>query len=395
MHAQTLRGLTARLTFALVSVLALVLSGTEIADAIPVFARQYRVSCNMCHEPAPKLNSFGREFMNNGFQLKGLEAPGAFVPTGDTALELPRELPLAVRLDGYARLLPNNGIKADLEWPFIMKLFSSGQIKEDISYFFYFLMNEGGEITGVEDAFLYFNDIAGQKLDITVGQFQVADLIIERELRPTFEDYYVYEMKPGLSKADLTYDRGLILSYAFPSATSISVGVLNGNGIGAASGGLYDTDPYKNFVGRMEQPFGESLKLGTLGYLGKELNTSETNDISMIGGDATIRSENFELFGQYLYRHDTNPYFVQGDGAAVNSFGGLVQLMYAPDLKESTWYVFLLYNDVRSGDAGLPYQSIAGNFSYLLSRNFKLTAEYGFDIDRSRHGFTFGFMTAF
>ena len=124
--------------------------------AIPTYARQYHLSCSHCHSPVPKLNSFGDAFAANGYQLKGLEDPAARIETSDSTLSLMRELPVAVRLDGFARIQPNEGQKSDMEWPFIMKLFSSGQIKQDISYFFYFLMNEGGDITGVEDAFLYF-----------------------------------------------------------------------------------------------------------------------------------------------------------------------------------------------------------------------------------------------
>jgi hypothetical protein len=32
----------------------------SVAQAIPAFARKYRVSCNVCHDPAPRLNAFWR-----------------------------------------------------------------------------------------------------------------------------------------------------------------------------------------------------------------------------------------------------------------------------------------------------------------------------------------------
>jgi hypothetical protein len=119
------------------------------------------------------------------------------------------------------------------------------------------------------------------------------------------------------------------------------------------------------------------------------------NKFSMIGGDATVTFDKFELLGQYIHRHDANPFFLPGRDSTINSYGGFAQLMYAPQLNKSDWYLFLLYNNVRSDIEELKYQSIAGNFTYMLSRNFKLTTEYGYDIERSKHSVTFGFMTAF
>lgn len=368
---------------------------TGSALAIPTYAWQYKLSCSACHSPVPKLMQFGESFAANGFQLEGIEMPNSILQTGDSSLSLMSELPLAVRFDGFARILPDQEQKTDIEWPFVMKIFSSGQIKKDISYFFYFLMNEGGSITGVEDAFLYFNDIAGQKLDITVGQFQVADMIFKRELRPTFEDYQIYEIRPGMTKADLTYDRGIIVDYTLPSETDLFVSVLNGNGIGPSTDGLYDSDRYKNFCGRVAQPITSSVTIGAVGYLGKESTAGALNRFSMIGGDASFAFGRFELLGQYLHRHDANPFFLGAKDSTINSDGGFAQLMYAPAAEKSDWYVFLLYNNVRSDIEEVKYHSLVGNFTYMVSRNFKLTGEYGYDIERAKHSMTFGFMTAF
>jgi hypothetical protein len=363
--------------------------------AIPTYTRQYNLSCASCHSPVPKLTPFGNEFAANGFQLGGMGLGNSTVQTDDSSLSLLRELPLAVRFDGFVRAQLNDEQKTDLEWPFVMKIFSSGQIKEDISYFFYFLMNEGGNISGVEDAFLYFNDIAGKKFDVTVGQFQVADLMFKRELRPTFEDYQIYQIKPGLTKADLTYDRGLILNYTLPSETDLFISVVNGNGIGPSTDGLYDSDPYKNVVARIARQVSSMFTAGTLGYFGKESISENINRLSMIGGDATFAFDKFELLAQYVYRHDTNPFFLAGRDSTVNSQGGFIQLMYAPQLNKSDWYLFFLYNNVRSDIEDVRYQSVAFNVTFMLSRNFKLTGELGADIERHRNTLTFGFMTAF
>src|SRR6202011_2666048 len=40
------------------------------ASAIPAFARKYGLRCTTCHESWPVLNDFGRNFRDNGYQLR-------------------------------------------------------------------------------------------------------------------------------------------------------------------------------------------------------------------------------------------------------------------------------------------------------------------------------------
>jgi len=42
---------------------------SQTAQAIPAFARKYGLPCSACHEAWPKLNSFGQNFKDNGYQL--------------------------------------------------------------------------------------------------------------------------------------------------------------------------------------------------------------------------------------------------------------------------------------------------------------------------------------
>jgi hypothetical protein len=381
-----------------ISVLLILLLAFSAQEAlsIPAYARKYDMSCNVCHSPIPKLKPFGLQFAANGYQLKDKEPPRFTRETGDSKLLLMRELPLALRLDGFARYLPGNMPESDIEWPYILKILSSGQISKDVSYFLYFLFNERGEVAGVEDAFVYFNDVGNAPFDIMVGQYQVADPIFKRELRPTFEDYLIYSVRPGLSKADLTYDRGLVLNYTLPTGTDVFGSVLNGNGIGGTvNGNNFDSDPYKNFFFRVAQEADTSLTLGTLAYLGKERELGMVNDFYMLGGDATFSMGRFELGVQYVHRTDMNPFFLGSGASTVRSQGGFAQLTFAPQFDRSDWYIFLLYNKIQSDLAGLNYHTMTGNFTYLLARNFKLMGEYTYDLEQEQHRVTVGFVTAF
>lgn len=368
---------------------------TEQSRAIPAFARKHGISCSACHSPVPQLTPFGEEFATNGFQLPGMESPRYFVETGDEKLLLMRELPLSIRLDGYARYRKNNDPETDFQWPYVLKILSGGTVTKDVSYYFYFLFNERGDIAGVEDAILYFTNMWDTGIGLTVGQYQVADPIFKRELRPTFEDYAVYKVRPGNALSNLTYDRGFVLNATLPTKTDVFFSVLNGNGIGSGSGS-FDKDPYKNFFFRLAQPIDSALHIGGLAYLGKERTAPGLiNRTTMFGADATVGAGMFELSGQFLYRNDTNPFFLEGKDSALKTQGGFLQLTFSPELDRSNWYMFLLYNKVKSDDPTIDYHSVAGTFSYLLARNLKIMGEYAYDIGRRSHAVTIGFMTAF
>jgi hypothetical protein len=228
------------------------------------------------------------------------------------------------------------------------------------------------------------------------GQYQVADPIFKRELRPTFEDYMIYTIRPGKTKADLAYDRGLMLNYTLPTGTDVFASVVNGNGIGASDANKnFDSDPYKNFFFRVAHEVDSTISLGTLGYLGKESDSDVINDFYVLGADATLSFSQFELCMQYVYRSDKNPLFLSSGATRLKSQGGFAQVMYAPQFDRSDWYIFLLYNNVRSDLGELKYHAMTGNFTYLLARNLKLLGEYTYDIERERHRFTVGFVTAF
>ena len=95
------------------------------AQAIPAFARKYRVSCTMCHIAAPKLKAYGEEFAGNGFVLPDGEEPKrATIDTGDEQLLLQRDLPFAVRADLYFRAEESAAVDADLQTPYGLKLLS-------------------------------------------------------------------------------------------------------------------------------------------------------------------------------------------------------------------------------------------------------------------------------
>lgn len=396
----------------LLILLAIIITAIAASDifAIPAFARKYNMTCKTCHSPFPKLKPYGDEFAGNGFVLKDQDAPRYFVETGDPELSLIRDLPLAMRMEGYVTYNQANTQQSDFTAPLFFKLLSGGTISNSVSYYVYYIL-ENGERGKIEDAWLMFNDVAGSDLDLTLGQFQVCDPLFKRELRLTKDDYYVYKVRPGASNVDLTYDRGIMLTYGLESGTDLALQIVNGSGIGEGfMGGNFDDDKYKNFMGRVSQDVGEHIRIGAMGYYGKEQNeltegingTFTTyypqNELWMLGGDATITFDPIELNLQYVERNDNNPTFLYNQDNPIPEIatrGAFAELIYLPKGDDSKWYAVGLFNWIESDFSELNYKTVSGHLGYVFKRNIRMVVEANYNFKQEYTKFGLGVITAF
>lgn len=386
--------------FAVLIVLTVGLGSIGTLNAMPAFARKYQMSCKTCHSPFPKLKPYGEEFAGNGFVLKDKEAPRYTADTGDEKLSLIRDIPVALRIEGYASFNNGGGKSLDFSSPYLVKLLSGGAITRNIAYYFYFFFSERGKVAGLEDAFIMFNDLVGD-LDVIVGQFQVSDPLFKGELRLTYEGYRIYKTKPGLSGINLTYDRGLMFTYGFKSGTDLTLEILNGSGIGDSEAnphGNFDADKYKNFFGRLSQDIGDNFRVGAFAYTGKEEGpTGLVNSLWMAGADASLVFPKWELNLQVVERRDKNPTFLLG-AAEVKTRGAFAELIYLPRGDDSPWYGAGLFNWVDSDQEDLDYVAATLHGGFMLRRNIRLVAEatYAFKSADGKHPrFGVGIVTAF
>lgn len=368
---------------------------TTQSYSIPAFARKYDMSCNVCHSPSPKLKPYGDEFARNGFQLADKESHRYLRETGDDKLTLLREFPVGARLELYGQYQSNIDQKNDFRTPLSLKFLSGGQIARDVAYYFYFFFSEKGEVAGIEDAFVMFNNIGGVDFDFYVGQYQVTDPLFKRELRITLEDYKIYSTQVAKAQNSLLYDRGIMLTYATPTNTDLAFQVMNGNGIGSPIGDGFDKDSYKNFLFRVSQDVAEPLRVGAFGFLGKEKgDANRINDTWILGPDLTVAIEPVELNVQYVHREDKNPNFLD-IASTIKTRGGFAEFIYSPEGDKSVWYATLLYNNVISDIEALKYESITANWTYLLARNFRLGTEFTHALKPKHSKFSVGFFAGF
>lgn len=405
---------------ALIALLLLPAVPTD-AHAIPAFARKYKVTCALCHNPFPRLTEFGNQFAANGFMMVRGETPPDTVSVGDPLLRLQRDLPLAVRVEAYMSSLTGDGqVAADFKTPWGIKLLSGGQVTDDVSYYMYFFLTERGEVAGLEDAYLQFNDVFGSGVDLIAGQFQLSDPLMKRELRLEYEDYMPYRVRVGDVGADLTYERGLMAMTSPWEDADLFVQVVNGRGLDQATEQKnYSIDTPKNFGVRFSQSLGK-LRVGGYAYAGKEKSDGLESSIRVFGPDATIAlGTKAELNLQYLYRRDGNPFFLDscapGDPrcdynasdpvkTTVDSYLG--ELVLTPTWLEGRTYFTAMYNRVeadrpiftlRVGEPGYLslYETFGVTAQYLKTRNLRFMAEVQRDLQMNRFRFTTGVVTAF
>jgi hypothetical protein len=394
-----------------VPVAVLVVLGFAVRQALamPAFARRYAMSCAQCHQPFPRVKAFGESFAGNGFRMMAAEDPPDTVATGDEMLTLQRSLPLAVRADAQLQLFANGETATDFQTPWVLKIISSAPLSKDLSYYFYFLLSERGEVAGIEDAFVYWNDIGGEPLDLAVGQFQVSDPLFKRELRLMFEDYVIYRAHVGDQAIDLTYDRGLMM-LADVAGFGLTAELVNGNGIGPAGPTRrLDNNALKNVFGHVTRDLVPGVaRLGVMGYSGRTDGLAPggatvRSETWMAGGDATITIGPLDFNLQYIHREDRLPTFTPGEPDAVTD-GGFAEAIVAPE--SSRTYGFALYNLVECDQPlldprlGVPanvtrFQSLAGGIGYLVSRNVRAQFETGYDIENEATRVTLGMTLAY
>lgn len=388
----------------LTSLLLLLTLGIPGANAIPVFAREYKMSCATCHAAFPKLNEFGKSFQASNYRLPNWK--DNTVVTGDDMLALAKTPPVAFRAQAFAQARDAEAIDvtsgattevdSDFQAPYLIKLLSSAPLSDHISYYFYGIFAEkgGNGETIVEDAWFSHDALFGTDIGLQLGQFQVSDLMFPRETRLTFQDFMAYRM------AGITYDRGVIFDTT-AGPLDLAVGLVNGNGIKEnvtinspgyqRSDHMFDNDTSKSVFGRIGTDIGP-VSAGLFGFSGKQKNATgdagtdsgtRDTDKNILGLDfnGKIGSKTY-WFAQLLWNEWDG--FINA-GQSYDWFGGFVGIDY---IQSPRWAHSLLYNYADAGDLentdtvyeGIAMETLTYTASYYFMRNVKGVIELNADL---------------
>ena len=112
------------------------------AEAIPPFARKYKVNCNVCHVRWPRLNAFGEQFLENGYQMPGTRDGGLVgkVRLGDVTLDdVSNYIGFLFDVEPLThstmrRDVPGAEDQTELANVNLLRMFTAGTLTEDVGF---------------------------------------------------------------------------------------------------------------------------------------------------------------------------------------------------------------------------------------------------------------------
>ncbi len=180
-------------------VLLIVLTSTP-GYAIPAFARKYGLPCSACHEAWPKLNSFGQNFKDQGYQLNN---------DRDSPIWLnPSFWPVAMRItphwhyESVGRQLVDSGdgqveqtIKTsgfDLTG---IDILTGGTLAKNVSFLLVPSIDPGDGTIGFESANIPLDNIKGSPwFNFKFGKFELDSPLTEKRIMTLFNKGWFYKL---------------------------------------------------------------------------------------------------------------------------------------------------------------------------------------------------------
>jgi hypothetical protein len=368
---------------------------------IPAFARKYKTSCATCHYCIPKLNAFGKAFLNNGFRWPGgdenyvKEEPVSLGSEGNKKAwpnaiwpsDIPGTSPLSVLVTGVTNYEAMNNVKWSFEIPNYVNVLYGGTLGQNFSFLGEIELENNNNATDLGfSAFVQWDQ--SPELHIRAGEVRADPT--PRDLKLTTNDFNIetLQSRNGWSFDDAQFGLevwGALNGFKNRGGLTYRLGVVNGTG-------LTSTKPNKDFCGKVTYKFGglsetgvtkgvqttslhpfedNSLTIGAFFYKGTEVQTDlPDEDLTVLGGDAELWYDRFILSGSALWMKSDIPdttvrksmaYYIQANAVVYPWLIGLVRY-------EST-NIDLDNSDIK------PVNAIIPGISILLRANLKLNFE--------------------
>ena len=157
------------------------------AEAIPVFAHRYGLTCRTCHTVVPRLTPFGERFLASGYRIPGGRAKGVF--------------PVAGRIEfGYA----SSGESGTLPKTIVdeVELLTGGAIGDRVSYWAEAYVVDGGMPGRTRDVWAAYRATpADARIPVTLrlGQFTLPLPIDPEAFRETTDHYAIWDQTAGIN----------------------------------------------------------------------------------------------------------------------------------------------------------------------------------------------------
>jgi hypothetical protein len=371
-----------------------VLAAPGPAEAIPAFARRYKVECHFCHEGFPKLNTIGQRFRERGLRM---EREDDFDAGGWI-----RSIPVTLR--GWATHSFREA--ADDSDYALLKGVTAGNLGTRFSYwlddsvFFDLTGDSDDSVTHLEpdNAWLRFDVLKGNKLYARAGRLEL-DLPFTQARTSHLFSYEIYFANTGYeSDAIGLYQEGFELGGDFNRDTRWSAAVVKGRNDDTAEqasedAGKFDANVFLRIARRAERN-----RFGAFAYIGRNTLYNPAgrlewkDNILRLGADVDVWLQKLNLYGVLLYGRNDNaiatPAEPTGTGEATSFTGGFAQA----DFHVADPVVLTLRFNAASqppdalSTTNETFTGLFPGIQLFFFQRAKLSFEYGF-LNKGRDGF--------
>lgn len=338
------------------------------AEAIPAFARKHNLKCSACHDAFPKLNDFGLEYRDNGYQMgTGKDEPILYPPA---------YWPVSLRVKtGFedvwkSRQSTDRGRRTvetrNFKVPDVI-LLGAGTLARDLSFF---VDVEFEKVTQIKEEFAsvrFSNILASPLLNLKFGLIEL-DTVTPKPRRLTEKRHELFlNFSPNgrIDKAVAfgTEQLGVELMGHTDFGQRYALYAINGTDSRAEDNKLPD------FYGRVSQAFETPIgrqKLGVFGYSGntptrfltsggKTIDGTgrENRSFFRVGPDLDLRWGPLNLLAAYMHGEDDKDLITKGTRDAVLD-GALVELNYIPFISFALVGRWEIINHSQQGNPAAP-----------------------------------------
>jgi len=234
------------------------------AQALPLFAKKYRLPCKACHEAFPKLNDFGNLFRMNGYQLK----TGNDVISADSGLSLIAMRTTVTGSVGSQSAVPTDVSNSDTvtTGTFSMTsldMLSAGVLAEDLSYLAVITPFFGNQVD-LESVFVRFSNVFNSPwFNIKVGKHELELPASAHRALGLTSGYLPYSYHPGGSANINQFDFGAnkfgieLLGHSPEGRVNYALDIHNGSD---------DANKHPNLYGRLAFQQDHNLSSQKLGF---------------------------------------------------------------------------------------------------------------------------------
>jgi len=401
---KTFREIIGKINLALfIFILAIVLF-SENVNATSQWARKFGMSCSSCHTIFPRLNSFGEEFLKNGYQLVSTYKKNwedAYpVDAGGVLLDDVTNL-FGVRLNMTPFMLETNSLQKDslsgkttrftfgnALWA---QLFVAGSIYKDISFF--------SELEYSKSSFkfnwFYFNFtnlFGSEALNFQVGSISPLEYASYPNRLPTLPNLKGEVMLikssngKGEESVDMSSARPGIQYFGRNEWATLYAGISPGTT-------AREVNQFLNLWGGLVLKLPESVSRDLGGstatihyYRGTDTKGTGTptqieNEFSRISPQINIRWRDLDFQAAYVMGTDDNWLLVQNPAADFQFNGFTFEAGY---LLSPSWHVACHYDNFNSDEINgvkvFDFQRIVPAFTYIINENIRFSVYYEADL---------------